>query len=412
MNKNEWGLLLGLLFVWGCDSESAGKETTELLTGKIENVVEPTTAISTDGKDAALVVFTANKAWNVRTEKTWCKATPASGKEGESITVAITAEANNSYDERNSNITITCGDAVKHVTVAQKQKDAILLTSNKVEAKQEGEEIKVEVRSNVDFTSEISEKDKSWLKPIAQTRGLSASVLKFAVLENKSDNKREGTITFRSGNLSEVVSIYQSGITPSIVISETNYKIPAAGQDITIELQSNVKYSICMPEVDWIKEKTETKSMSSYTHHFTVSPNDRNNSRKAEIIITDNNGISESVRIIQYGLNPMIEPVEFAAFPGAEGHGRNTVGGRGGKVYHVTSLEDDGTKGTLRWALEQNGPKTIVFDVAGTIHLKSDIRTQKDYLTIAGQTSPGGICIADYQFWINSNDVIIRFLRF
>ena len=96
MNKNEWGLLLGLLFVWGCDSESAGKETTELLTGKIENVVEPTTAISTDGKDAALVVFTANKAWNVRTEKTWCKATPASGKEGESITVAITAEANNS----------------------------------------------------------------------------------------------------------------------------------------------------------------------------------------------------------------------------------------------------------------------------------------------------------------------------
>ena len=107
-----------------------------------------------------------------------------------------------------------------------------------MEAKQEGEEIKVEVRSNVDFTSEISEKDKSWLKPIAQTRGLSASVLKFAVLENKSDNKREGTITFRSGNLSEVVSIYQSGITPSIVISETNYKIPAAGQDITIELQS------------------------------------------------------------------------------------------------------------------------------------------------------------------------------
>lgn len=137
--------------MWGCDSESAGKETTELLTGKIENVVEPTTAISTDGKDAALVVFTANKAWNVRTEKTWCKATPASGKEGESITVAITAEANNSYDERNSNITITCGDAVKHVTVAQKQKDAILLTSNKVEAKQEGEEIKVEVRSNVDL---------------------------------------------------------------------------------------------------------------------------------------------------------------------------------------------------------------------------------------------------------------------
>lgn len=65
------------------------------------------------------------------------------------------------------------------------------------------------------------------------------------------------------------------------------------------------------------------------------------------------------------------------SFPGAEGHGRYTTGGRGGKVYHVTSLEDDGSQGTLRWALKQNGPKTIVFDVAGTIHLKSELRTGK-----------------------------------
>lgn len=413
MDKNKWISLLCILFVWGCGSDAEGKgETDAEAAGKIENLAGPAAAISADGKEAVTVTFTANKAWSAKPEKAWCRITPSSGTEGGDITISVAAEANGGYDERNSNITIACGDAVAKVTVAQKQKDAILLTSDKVEAKCGGEVFAVEVKANVDFTTEIGEKDKEWLKLLPRTRALSASVLEFAVSENESDARREGTILFKSGNLSEKVTVYQAGVTPSIVVSKTDYKIPAEGEDITVELQSNVRYAIQMPDADWIKEKPGTRGMSSYTHHFTVSPNDGDASRRAEIVITDNKGITEKVRIVQYSLHPAMDPVEFAAFPGAEGHGKNTVGGRGGKVYHVTSLEDDGTEGTLRWALGQNGPKTIVFDVAGTIHLKSDLKTQKDYLTIAGQTSPGGICIADYQFWINSNDVIVRFLRF
>ena len=100
------------------------------------------------------------------------------------------------------------------------------------------------------------------------------------------------------------------------------------------------------------------------------------------------------------------------AFPGAEGGGAFTQGGRGGKIYVVTSLEDSGP-GTFREACEAVGARTIVFNVSGIIKLKKRISMRAPYVTIAGQTAPGdGICIAGETLEVDTHDVIIRHMRF
>lgn len=103
-----------------------------------------------------------------------------------------------------------------------------------------------------------------------------------------------------------------------------------------------------------------------------------------------------------------IAPAGIPAFPGAEGYGSLTRGGRGGKVYEVTTLNPTGV-GSLGAAIGTSGPRTVVFRVAGTMEGKFEIRN--DHITIAGQTAPGDGITIKGSLGIGANDVVIRYIR-
>lgn len=118
--------------------------------------------------------------------------------------------------------------------------------------------------------------------------------------------------------------------------------------------------------------------------------------------------MKKSLSIIAASLISISTMAQAPAFPGAEGHGRFVTGGRGGRIVHVTNLNDSGT-GSFREAVK-SGNRIIVFDVAGVIALKSDLKFA-DNITILGQTAPSpGITLRYYTVQPGSNN-IIRFIR-
>ena len=298
-------LLAFVLMGWMQSCMSSESHTPS---GSANITFEPDTdtqpVLATEGGSTSLT-FTATEAWTASVSETgtraidWLSVSPTSGEAG-TATLVITALANDTYDERNAAVTVACGIERKVITITQKQQDALMVTSNKVEVEAEGGEFEIELKSNVSVTYEIEESARAWLSAASDTRALTVSTLRFHAEGNTDTEPRQGVITLNGDNgLTEEVTVYQLGSGPALVLTQTEYVVGSDGETIQVELKSNNTYQIEMPPVDWIKE-ADTRALSTYTHYFTVAPNETYDAREAVIRFVDReNGLEQTVTVTQ-----------------------------------------------------------------------------------------------------------------
>ena len=292
--------------VQGCsdDNKSENPPTPEepAITFPTGSDTQP--VFTTEGGTSTLTL-TATEAWTASVGEAdtraidWLTVSPTSGQAG-TATLTITTEPNNTYDERNAAITLTSGGTRKTLTVTQKQRDALTVTSNKVELEATGEDFAIELQANVSVSYEIEESAKAWLTPTSDTRALTTTTLHFQAAANEDLQPRQGIITLNGGNgLTEDVTVYQLGSSPVLILTQDEYLVGSDGETIKVELKSNNTYQIEMPSVDWITE-ADTRALSTYTHYFTVAPNDTYDAREAVIrFVDEENGLEQTVSIQQ-----------------------------------------------------------------------------------------------------------------
>lgn len=286
----------------GC-SDTENNSAPEEPSIEMEGEVDVRPVVGSDG-GTSTVTFTASGDWTASVSAVtrtldWLSVSPTQGGAG-TVTLQISAQPNESYDERNAAVLLTCGNAQQTITITQKQKDALLVNSHKVEMDAEGGTFGIELQANVTVTYEIEESAKSWLTAVSSsTRGLTISTLSFQVAENPDVSVRQAVITLRGNDLREEVTVYQAGSEPAILLSQKEYTVPSDGETIQVELKSNTSYKVVMPDAPWITE-TSTRAFSAYTHYFTVAVNESYDARTAEIYFVDEeNGLQEKLIVTQ-----------------------------------------------------------------------------------------------------------------
>ncbi len=390
-----------------------------------------------NGEGSFTIGITATGDWTAETtgDSNWITLAKTAGKGDGDLRLFFTENTDGGTRSGTIKVTMSVRNSTleEEITVEQLGSDPdILLDYPKEVVPFTGTTLMCQVVSNVDWEIVIDD-THNWIEvadaaPVS--RSFTTDDVAFRITPNTGAQRKGEAVIRATGGyvLSRTVEVNQEEIKNTMAVEQDEYIIPYRCQALTIPIvqEHPIAYDIVSTE-SWITLDREASSDDAVV--LRMEDNTNFLPRTATVTIR-NSVVQHTVDIFQYGkpdtrIGDDPSAGQLLAFPGAEGGGRFTTGGRGGEIYRVTNLLDYAgneapIEGSLRYGIEKSDqPRTIIFDVSGIIELKRGLfLVDKPNVSIIGQTAPGdGITLKNYNFSFNLSrdskemNAIIRFLR-
>ena len=291
-------LLVAVAVVFtGC--ESAGIDGSQLPSIEIIGGEELSSLdFPSNGMSTKTITFSSNYDWSAKGSDEWIKVSPESGVAGEECQVEVSLEANDTYDLRNGNITLTIDKYSVDIAVTQQPKNGLTLSNSEIKLPQSGGAFDVTVLANVDFEYEIK---ANWIKAVT-TRALTENKVRFEAEANSATDPRTGEIVFKGEGLSATLIVTQSQ-TNIITLSTSTIEMNGSGGEFAVDVSSNIDYKVAIESgCDWIQQLT-TRAVTTSTLNFSVAKNETDTPRSATITVSGE-GIKEIITVTQEYTKP------------------------------------------------------------------------------------------------------------
>ncbi len=231
--------------------------------------------------------ITCNADWTITNESDWCTLDMTSGNGNATVKVSTGVYEEN--EDRNTVLTVKAGDTPQTLTVTQKHEDALILSKEKFDVPQAGDNITIELRSNIECALTIPSRFQEWISESPSGKGMETKTFNLSIKENEEFETREGFVIISGNELKDTVHIFQTQKN-QLILTQNTYNITSEKQDILVELKTNVDYDITIPDSvsSWIS-LLETKASRTDRLNLSIAANEETESRSALVLIKDKN---------------------------------------------------------------------------------------------------------------------------